>query len=137
MSMQEDAAPRLLSVPKIGNPGLGYISIAESERDVPFEIKRVFWTYYTPQNVQRGGHAHRQLEQLIFAVSGRIEVQVIDGRRTRHYFQLDDPSVGLYMPPLCWADLRFSHNAVLMCLASMEYVESECIRTYEEFLLCL
>lgn len=120
---------------KIGNPSLGFITIAENSKNIPFEIKRVYWTYYTPQDVIRGGHAHKNLEQLIFAVSGVIEFNTEDKEGNKQTFILDNPSKGLYIPKLIWRDIKFSHTAVLLCLASELYEESDYFRNYDEFKL--
>lgn len=125
--------PQYFSLDKIGNSSLGYITVAESLKNIPFEIKRVYWTYYTPQDVMRGGHAHRKLEQLIFAVSGRIEFNTINLKGTEETFILDSPSKGLYLPRLIWRDIKFSHSAVLLCLASELYDESDYFRNYQDF----
>ncbi|WP_042723067.1 FdtA/QdtA family cupin domain-containing protein [Flavobacterium sp. B17] len=125
--------PQYFSLDKIGNSSLGYITVAESLKNIPFEIKRVYWTYYTPQDVTRGGHAHRKLEQLIFAVSGRIEFNTINLEGIEETFILDSPSKGLYLPRLIWRDIKFSHSAVLLCLASELYDESDYFRNYQDF----
>ena len=117
----------------IGNAELGYISVAEEVKNIPFSIKRVYWTYYTPQNVIRGGHAHRELEQLIVSVSGKIVFNVEDIESNKFNFVLDQPNLGLYLPPLTWRDIQFSHNAVLLCLSSDVFTEADYIRTYDEF----
>lgn len=125
--------PQYIDLSKIGNPSLGYITIAESLKNVPFEVKRVYWTYYTPQDVVRGGHAHRDLQQLIFAVSGTITFNTEDLDGNRDSFVLDHPSKGLYLPRLIWRDIHFTHSAVLLCLASEYYDEADYFRDYEEF----
>ncbi|SHI92485.1 WxcM-like, C-terminal [Cruoricaptor ignavus] len=125
--------PQYIDLSKIGNPSLGYITIAESLKNVPFEVKRVYWTYYTPQDVVRGGHAHRELQQLIFAVSGTITFNTEDLDGNRDSFVLDHPSKGLYLPRLIWRDIHFTHSAVLLCLASEYYDEADYFRDYEEF----
>lgn len=124
--------PHLIELSKIGSSSLGYITVAQSS-GLPFEIKRVYWTYYTPDSVIRGHHAHHELEQLIFATSGRIEFELegLDGNK--HQFVLDSPNLGLYIPQLYWRTIKFSHSAVLLCLASMEYTEQEYIREYSDF----
>lgn len=126
------AVPRLIELRKTGSPMLGYITVAQNS-ELPFEIKRVYWTYYTPDSVIRGNHAHHELEQFIFATSGRIEflLEGLDGKTEK--FILDSPNVGLYIPRYYWRTIQFSHNAVLMCLASMEYFEEDYIRDYKEF----
>lgn len=81
----------------------------------------------------RGGHAHHDLEQIIFAVHGQIGF-ILDGiRGDKHTFTLNQPDQGLYIPRLYWRDITFSTNAVLMCLASEEYIEADYIREYAEF----
>lgn len=124
--------PRLIEFPKLGSPALGYITVGQNSQ-LPFVVQRVYWTYFTPDSVVRGHHAHHDLEQLIFAISGRIEFMLegVDGHCET--FVLDSPNVGLYIPRLYWRTIKFSHNAVLLCLASLEYSEDEYIRDYEEF----
>jgi hypothetical protein len=125
--------PHLINFPSIGSSELGYITVAEHNSNVPFEIKRVYWTYYTPQSVQRGGHAHHNLTQLIFSVSSNITIKTesLDGEKET--FILDSPNVGLYIPKLYWRDIIFSHSAVLLCLASEPYLVEDYIRDYGQF----
>jgi len=126
--------PSIINYDKIGSPALGYITIAENERNVPFHIKRVYWTYYTPQDVTRGGHAHYNLEQVIIAVSGTITFTTEDVDGNKEEFILDSPEKGLFIPKLIWRDIKFSHNAVLLCLASEKYIADDYIRDYQTFL---
>jgi dTDP-4-dehydrorhamnose 3,5-epimerase-like enzyme len=128
-----EISPKYIDFNSIGDPSLGFITVAEQNKNVPFEIKRVYWTYHTPNNVIRGGHAHKELHQLIFAVSGKITFKTEDKNGKKNEFVLDDPKKGLYIPPYVWRDIQFSHNAVLLCLASLEYSELDYIRYYEEF----
>jgi RimJ/RimL family protein N-acetyltransferase len=125
--------PRYLSLGSIGKPELGYITVAEYQKDIPFDIKRVYWTYYTPNQVTRGHHAHKALQQCIFAVSGRIEFKLINANGEESHFVLDSPEKGLYIPPMHWRTIKFSHNAVLLCLASEIYIEEDYIRDFKEF----
>ncbi|CVK16287.1 WxcM-like, C-terminal [Apibacter mensalis] len=125
--------PHIIELSKIGSSVLGYITVAEENLNIPFNIKRVYWTYFTPQDVQRGGHAHKGLEQLIFAVSGNIEFTTEDIYGNTETFILDSPEKGLYIPSKIWRDIKFSHNAVLLCLASDFYKEQDYIRNYDEF----
>lgn len=122
--------PQLIEISKVGNPSLGYLSIVEK---LPFEIVRVYWTYYAPHEVVRGHHAHKALEQLIFSISGSIQFDIENIKGETFQFTLDSPNRGLYIPPFCWRTMRFSHNAVLLCLASLEYFEDDYIRNYDEF----
>ncbi len=125
--------PHIIEFSKIGSQDLGYITVAEEQKNVPFEIKRVYWTYYTPQDIIRGGHAHKELQQIIFAVSGTIEFNTLDMEGNNETFILDTPSKGLYIPKLIWRDIKFSHSAVLLCLASELYDEKDYFRDFDEF----
>lgn len=124
---------KIIKLDKIGNPSLGYITVGESLQNIPFEIKRTYWTYYTPQDVTRGGHAHKDLQQVIFAVSGTITFNLTDQIGNKKTVVLSDPSEGLYLPKLIWRDIHFTHNAVLLCLASEHYTEDDYFRDFEEF----
>ncbi len=123
--------PELLNFKRVGSSALGYISIAEK---LPFEIKRVYWTYYAPHEVIRGYHAHKALSQVIFAVSGIIKFELENIQGVKKSFILDRPEMGLYIPKFYWRTMEFSHNAVLLCLASEEYDENDYIRDYNEFI---
>lgn len=124
---------RLVSLPKIADPR-GNLTFAESINHVPFDIKRVYWTYDVPAGESRGGHAHKNLRQLIIAVSGSFTVNLTDGER-RESFLLNRPYVGLLVTPGIWRTLDdFSSGAVCLVLASELYDESDYIRDYDEFL---
>ncbi|WP_267405590.1 MULTISPECIES: FdtA/QdtA family cupin domain-containing protein [unclassified Chryseobacterium] len=127
------AEPQIITFDKIGSSELGYITIAEAQKNIPFDIQRVYWTYFTPQDVVRGGHAHRNLQQVIFAVSGTITFNTEDKEGNKNTFVLDHPTKGLYIPKLVWRDIQFSHSAVLLCLASELYDESDYFRDFDEF----
>ena len=124
--------PFLLEFPKIGNPALGYISLAEKD-ELPFEVKRIYWTYFTPENVERGGHAHHELEQILVALAGKITVSTEMPGGKRKIFVLDSPDKGVFLPRKSWHIMQYSHNAVQMCIASDVYEEVDYIRDYEEF----
>jgi hypothetical protein len=126
---------RLINLPKIGNSQLGYISVAENE-NLPFVPKRIYWTYFTPENVIRGHHAHYELEQILVAVAGKIEIEIETLEGEKLNFILDNPSLGLYLPKMAWHTMKYTHNAVQMCMASMEYNETDYIRDYEIFIKC-
>lgn len=124
--------PRLLALPQTGNVDTGFIAIAENGA-LPFAVARTYWTYLTPDNVMRGHHAHRSLQQLVFAVSGQLEISLEGPDGQRHQYLLSDPRVGLYIPGMYWRTIRFWERAVLLCLASEPYHEASYIRSYEEF----
>lgn len=124
--------PYLIQFPKIGNSRTGYISVAEKET-LPFVPKRIYWTYFTPEDVVRGHHAHHELEQILVAVAGKIDVEIQMPDGEKFTFLLDQPHVGVFIPKMAWRTMRYSHNAVQMCIASMEYDESDYIRNISEF----
>ena len=117
--------PYFIDFNTIGSSSLGYISVAEQLKNIPFEIKRTYWTYFTPQDVTRGGHANIDKELVLVAVAGIIHVtaELQDGYKES--FVLDKPDKGLYLPKLCWHTMQYSHNAVQLVLASNSYVNDE------------
>ena len=132
--MTDYAAPYLIPFPKLGAPDIGYISVAENASGpVPFEVKRMFWTYYTPESIVRGRHAHYATEQVLVAVAGRIIVTIEQADGTIQTFRLEDPYEGLYVPPNVWHTMQYSHTAVQLVLASHLYNEADYIRDYDKF----
>ncbi|MFC6998568.1 sugar 3,4-ketoisomerase [Rufibacter roseus] len=125
--------PYLIEFPVIGEPSTGFISVAEGKRIAPFEVKRVFWTYDTPESIVRGRHAHYETEQIIIAVMGRILVTTehVDGKVD--VFVLDRPGKGVYVPPNVWHTMQYYLSAVQMVLASTEYQAEDYIRDYTQF----
>lgn len=130
--MSSSGKPYVIEFTSIGSSPIGFISIAENGKQIPFAVKRVFWTYFTPESIVRGRHAHHHTEQVLIAVSGRIlvTVETADGIET---FVLERPNVGVYVPPNAWHTMQYSHNAVQLVLASTEYDEKDYIRNYEDF----
>ena len=125
-------APSIINFPKIGNSNQGYISMAENE-NLPFDVKRIYWTYFTPEDVERGGHAHHDLMQILIAVAGKIIVNTEMPDGTKERFVLSSPYQGVYLPKYSWHVMQYSHNAVQMCIASMAYEEEDYIRDYNDF----
>lgn len=125
--------PYLLDFPKVGASDIGYISVGEIASSIPFEVKRVFWTYHTPESIVRGRHAHHKTEQVLIAVTGRIVVmtELRDGEIQT--FVLDRPDQGIYIPPYCWHTMQYSHTAVQLALASTLYDADDYIRDHTEF----
>ena len=111
----------------------GYLSVIEGGIDIPFEIKRIYYLYMVPE-AARGAHAHKELQQLLVATSGSVDITLDDGKEKKT-FHLDRPWKGLLVVPGLWRDLdNFSGGTVLMCLASEHYDEGDYIREYDEFL---
>jgi len=125
--------PYIIEFPKLGAPDLGYISVAENQKNIPFDIKRVFWSYHTPDNVVRGRHAHHETEMVLIASLGRIIVNTEMPNGELNVFSLESPNQGLFLPKYCWHTMQYSHIAVQLVLASTLYDESEYIRNYEDF----
>jgi hypothetical protein len=125
-------APHIIEFKKIGESSIGFISVAEN-KNLPFIINRIYWTYYTPESVVRGRHAHYALEQILVAVAGKITVTTESRNGEIQVFDLDAPNKGLYLPPNYWHTMQYSHSSVQVSLASMEYDESDYIRDYYEF----
>lgn len=125
--------PYLINFSKIGFPDIGYISVTEQQKLIPFEIQRIFWTYYTPESIVRGRHAHHVTEQVLIAAAGRITVTTETADGDIQIFRLEDPNVGLYVPPHAWHTMQYSHSAVQLVLASAPYNANDYIRDYDEF----
>ncbi len=123
---------KLLELPVIQNPQ-GNLTFIEEQRHVPFPIARVYYLYDVPGGAMRGGHAHRELEQLIVAISGSFDVILDDGSKRRNV-TLNRSRIGLYMPPMIWRELvNFSSGSVCMVLASAYYDEGDYYRDHDEF----
>lgn len=131
--MENKKSPFFIDLGTIGSSELGFITVCEEGNNFPFKIKRTYWTYFTPNNVERGGHAHKNLKQVIISVSGVIQIKTETLEGELKSFTLDRPDKGLYIENFCWREIKFSHNAVLLCLASEVYRESDYIRDYSEF----
>lgn len=113
----------------------GNITVVENNDTVPFEVKRTYYLYDIPGGESRGGHAHRELQQLIIAASGSFSVTLDDGR-VKRTFVLNRPYQGLLVVPGIWRTLDdFSSGSVCLVLASEKYEESDYIRDYDEFIM--
>jgi len=112
----------------------GFLCAAEFGQNLPFIPQRCFWVYAVPNQQIRGEHAHRRCAQFLVAVKGRLRVVADDGTQ-REEFWLDQPNLGLYLPPMTWGiQYGYSEDAVLMVLASDPYDPLDYIRNYDEFL---
>jgi hypothetical protein len=124
---------RLIDLPKIFMPEGSITPLEGASEVVPFEIARVFYLYDVVGGAVRGGHAHRELEQLIVAVMGGLTVSLWDGEQRRDV-ELNRAYQGLYVPPPIWTDLvNFSSGAVSVVLASRHFEESDYIRDPDDF----
>lgn len=111
----------------------GGLVIAEAFKEIPFEIKRVFYSFNIPDRKSRGAHAHRKCSQVLIAPSGRFTVELRDSVNVRRVV-MSDPLKGLLVPPGIWAsELDFEPNAICLVLASDLYDESDYIRSFDEY----
>lgn len=124
---------KVANLPRIYDRRGSLTSICRGEH-VPFEVVRTYYLYDVPGGASRGGHAHRQLQQLMVSVMGAFDVILDDGSEKRTV-RLDRAYHGLYIPPLIWRELvNFSSGAICLVLTSLPYDENEYVRDYEGFL---
>ncbi|MDR1372786.1 MAG: FdtA/QdtA family cupin domain-containing protein [Dysgonamonadaceae bacterium] len=123
----------VLTLPKIHNRA-GNITALNNSVDLPFDINRVYYIYDIPGGEMRGGHAHKELQQLIIAVSGSFDITLDDGHN-RKTVSLNRSYYGLHIVSGIWRDLsNFSSGAICLVIASHRYDASDYIRDYQEFL---
>lgn len=123
----------LIDIPKISDPdGRGNLSYIEKDI-LPFKMERVYYLYDVPSDSTRGGHAHKELQQALIALSGSFDVVVDDGEG-RQSITLNKPTKALFIPPGIWREIEnFSSGAVCLSLVSDVFKESDYIREYADF----
>ena len=125
--------PKIINLPKIIDPR-GSLSFIEEERHIPFKIARTYWIYDVPGGEARGGHAYKENQEFIVALSGSFDV-TIDSGKEKKVFHLNRSYYGLYVPAGLWRAMsNFSTNSLGMILGSIDYSENDYIRDYEDFL---
>ena len=122
----------LIELPK-NHAEKGNITAVNTNTEIPFNINRIYYLYDVPGGTSRGGHAHKELQQLIFAVSGSFDITLDDGC-TKRSINLNRPYLGLYMPAGLWRELdNFSSGSICLVLASHTYDPDDYIRNYSYF----
>lgn len=123
---------KVITLPKHGDPR-GNLSFAENFKQVPFVIKRAYWIYDVPGGEHRGGHAYKENEEFIIALSGSFDVILDDGVGKKQ-FSFNRSYCGLYVPKGVWREMdNFSTNSVALILSSTPYDEDDYIRNYEDY----
>ena len=126
----------IVQLPKISDQR-GSLAFGEAERHIPFPIRRIFWTYDIKDGNLRGDHAHRTCEMVLFPIGGGFDIELDDGVM-RQMLHMEDPSEGVFIPPLVWCKLtNFTMGAACISLASEEYSSEDYIHDYEEFLMLI
>jgi len=125
---------KIIELPVIHSNRRGTITPIYNNEHVPFSIQRVYYLYDVPVGTARGGHAHKELQQLIVAATGSFDVEIDDGKNKKT-FKLNRPSHGLYLAPMMWGELKnFSGGGICLVLASLPYNENDYYRDYKEFI---
>lgn len=124
--------PCIINLPKICDKR-GNLSYLEGAKHIPFEIKRTYWIYDVPGGEKRGGHAYKENEEFIIALSGSFDVVLQDGKDLQ-VFSLSRSYYGLYVPRLYWREMEnFSTNSLALVISSTEYDADDYIRDFAEF----
>jgi hypothetical protein len=123
---------KYLDFPKISDPR-GNLSFIEFPKQIPFEIRRVFWTYNVPGGETQGGHAYRKQEEVIIALSGSLDVVITNRDGRQKIIRLSRANEGLYLPPMTWRHIEnFSTNSVSLHISSQVFSDEDYIRNIKD-----
>ena len=127
------AGCRVIRIKTVPTEDAGALSFFEAERDIPFEIKRIYYISGVPEGVRRGFHAHKELKQLLFCPYGRIQL-ILENRHGREEIELSDPSVGVVIDECSWREMLWLQKDSVLCVAASDYYKTEdYIRDYDAF----
>lgn len=122
----------LINIPKIGDEG--FLCFAESKKHIPFNIKRFYFIYDVEDNSERGHHAHKKCQQVLFCIKGKIKI-ILDNGFNREELVLKKPNQGIYLGSRIWHEMiGFSKDTILLIVASDFYKEADYIRNYQDFI---
>lgn len=125
--------PKIIQLSKIVDPR-GNLSVIEELKDIPFTIERTFWIYDVPGGEKRGGHAYKENQEFIVALSGSFDV-LLDNGKEKKTFSLNRSYNGLYVPKGIWREMNnFSTNSLALVLSSTKYDANDYIRSYDDFM---
>lgn len=125
--------PKIIELSKITDPR-GNLSVIEELKDIPFKIERTYWIYDVPGGEKRGGHAYKENQEFIVALSGSFDVHIDDGVK-KQTFHLNRSYYGLYVPKGMWREMdNFSTNALALVLSSTKFDMNDYIRNYNDFI---
>lgn len=125
---------RLIKIKTVSTHDKGLLSFFESNRDIPFDIKRIYYISNVPQNEKRGFHAHKELKQLLFCPYGEVLITLDDGKK-REDILLNDPSIGILIEEPLWREMLWLKESSVLCVAASDYyVPDDYIRDYSQFL---
>ena len=111
----------------------GNLTVVQSKQDIPFSIARIFYIYGVPKECERGGHAHRETEQVFIAISGNFSLEVTDSRLSKSYL-MKEPNRAVHVPPMIWARVcNFSDGAICLVLTNASYDPADYIREWDEY----
>lgn len=124
--------PVLLNLPKFLDQR-GNLSFIEEDTHIPFKVRRIYWIYDVPGGEHRGGHAFRETEEFIVALSGSFDVRLHDGAK-EYLFSLNRSYYGVFVPKMLWRMIEnFSTNSLALIIASTDYAEADYLRDFDEF----
>ncbi|RDC63535.1 sugar 3,4-ketoisomerase [Adhaeribacter pallidiroseus] len=123
--------PVLFAADFAGDKNRGYLVSTQQAANLPFTIRRVFWSFGMREDLNKGEHAHRLDQKILVALQGQVVIQT-ETTQIRQ-FNLDSPFQALYVPALCWIKLRYSPASILLAFSSTDYAEADYIRNYAEF----